>query len=101
MEIPERVLQNANQEGIVERDKRLYLRAWKGKGLKDILRAKCIDCCGFEDVRNRVFECSIDICPIHRVRKRMFDFSSRDKRGVESLHERLEEEHDKHFFPDL
>lgn len=35
---------------------------------KQIIRATCEECCGYEDVKDRVKNCSAWQCPIHKTR---------------------------------
>lgn len=65
-DIPVRVMQIANDLGSV--DKNRYLNAWKKKGFRSKVTAKCCDCVGFEDTVIRIKECTIEICPLHQAR---------------------------------
>jgi len=73
------VMDHVKQKGISKTDKRLYLAAWEKTSKKNIIRAKCIECCGFENVRERVFYCDVLVCPIHSLRKKYFNFKRREK----------------------
>lgn len=45
------------RRGIIE-------RAYGGKSKATAIKAKCIDCMGYEDVKTRVSECASEICPL-------------------------------------
>jgi hypothetical protein len=70
--IPKKVLENAQQIGTNKTYARLYLKAWSEPNKRNIIKAKCIECCGFEDVNRRVRECTVEICPLHQIRMRYF-----------------------------
>ena len=82
--IPKEVLEIANQEGVGEVDRRLYLKAWEHPSYKNICRAKCIDCCGFEEVRKHVKTCTVHACPIHKIRDRLFSVVMQKNEATES-----------------
>lgn len=41
-----------------------YAKAMSGKSRLCGVKAKCLDCVGFEDAPNRIRDCSVNICPL-------------------------------------
>lgn len=42
-----------------------FLKARAGKcSPRQAIKAKCYSCCGYEDLRTRVSECSVELCPL-------------------------------------
>lgn len=69
MDIPKEVLDHANQDGIYETYRNMYLRAWEfPKHYQKAIIAKCVECTGFEDSSNRIKRCTIKICPLWNLR---------------------------------
>lgn len=46
-----------------------FIRAAEGKcSPRQAIKAKCYECCGYEDVKSRISECASWRCPIHAFR---------------------------------
>lgn len=79
--IPEKVLKHANQKGTSKTYRKMYLRAWEQSdsgrhSFVDIIKAKCVECVGFEQVSISVTKCTVEICPIHQVRMNYFSLQT-------------------------
>lgn len=47
----------------------LYLRVVTGKASpRQVIKLKCAECCGFEDTKTRISECSVFRCPLRFLR---------------------------------
>jgi len=69
MKTPQEVMDHANQDGIMETYKNQYIRSWEHPThYKKAIIAKCVECTGFEESSKRIRECSIVICPLHKMR---------------------------------
>jgi len=69
IDIPEKVIEHANQKGITITDRKRYLNSWQNPKSKAMaIKAKCCECMGFEETAPRIKDCSIIICPLHRFR---------------------------------
>ena len=75
MEIPEEILKHVSDPSIPKSYREQYLKAWSDPCKKNIIRAKCIECLGFEEVTIRVRDCDIKVCPLHNIRLRYFGVS--------------------------
>lgn len=69
MDIPEKIIKYANQCTPPQNYVNSFLNAWKyPTSLQKAIYAHCIDCMGFEDVYNRVRECTCETCSLHKHR---------------------------------
>lgn len=67
---------------VPEKFKGLIERSAKGENTPTMaIKAKCIECCGFEDVSDRVRHCTTYSCPLHAYRP----YQERKKEGVEDV----------------
>jgi hypothetical protein len=55
---------------VSERYLKLVAKACSGlfKGKSAYIKAKCVECCGIEDVVDRIRNCSVKNCPLHPIR---------------------------------
>jgi len=56
-------------EGVPGRFQKTYLKALEGKAQsKEAIKAKCLECVGFEDAPSRIRTCTVSRCPLWRYR---------------------------------
>lgn len=49
--------------------KELMAKAFSGTSIAAAVKAKCRDCCGFENASERVRNCTITTCPLWAIRR--------------------------------
>lgn len=69
---------------VPERAKNVYKRALEGLATpKNVIRAKCNECCGFEDVPKRIWECRVFTCPLWAYRQQPYKDKKRKGKNDE------------------
>jgi hypothetical protein len=46
----------------------VFINAFLKKSRASAIKAKCIDCCAFEDILKNVGQCRATTCPLHKYR---------------------------------